>query len=218
MGFYGLPELTEDQLASVQSLTSTEPAVIREVLDFIVEDLSAVVEQRAPNFTSEQIFTVVMEAVRKSEQVLIFIDARGGCGKTFLPNTILKAEPGGCAALAMATTRIAAKLLELSATEESTLHISAYSSLAKLIRISKLLMIDEATMLDRYLLEAMDRTFRDLMSNPDIPFGRKVIILAGDFRQCLPVVPGATRPGTIQHCINQSPTHNDCHTDNPKQF
>ena len=78
MGFYGLPELTEDQLASVQSLTSTEPAVIREVLDFIVEDLSAVVEQRAPNFTSEQIFTVVMEAVRKSEQVLIFIDARGG--------------------------------------------------------------------------------------------------------------------------------------------
>ena len=64
------------------------------------------------------------------------------------------------------------------------------------------MMIDEATMLDRYQLEAMDRTLRDLMSNPDVPFGGKVVILAGDFRQCLPVVPGANRPGTIKHSIN----------------
>ena len=73
MGFYGLPELTEDQLASVQSLTSTEPAVIREVLDFIVEDLSAVVEQRAPNFTSEQIFTVQFssEACAENKSTLV---------------------------------------------------------------------------------------------------------------------------------------------------
>ena len=30
------------------------------------------------------------------------------------------------------------------------------------------------------------------------------MILAGDFRQCLPVVPGASRAATISHCINQS--------------
>ena len=92
----------------------------------------------------------------------------------------------------------------LSPTEESTLHISAQSSLAKLIRMSKLLMVDEATMLDRYNLEAMDRSLRDLMNHPDDAFGGKIVILAGDFRQCLPVVPGATRPGTIKHCINKS--------------
>ena len=28
--------------------------------------------------------------------------------------------------------------------------------------------------------------------------------MAGDFRQCLPVIPGATRGGTVSHCINQS--------------
>merc|ERR1711983_306627 len=70
--------------------------------------------------------------------------------------------------------------------------------------MSKLLLIDEATMLDRFMLEALDRTLRDIMRKPDRPFGDKIIILAGDFRQCLPVVPGATRAGIVTHCINQS--------------
>ena len=39
-------------------------------------------------------------------------------------------------------------------------------------------------MLDHYMLEALDRTLRDLMRIPDKPFGDKIFILAGDFRQC----------------------------------
>ena len=222
LGEFGLPLLTEELLATVENITSTEPAVIREELDYNIEELTATVAERTPSFTPEQlaIYNIVLEAVRKNDQLLIFIDARGGCGKTFLLNTILSSvrslETGGCAALAMATTGIAANLLELgrtfhsrmkaplTANEESTLHITAQSHLAKLIRVSKLLLVDEATMLDRYMLEAMDRTLKDVMNKPELPFGGKVIILAGDFRQCLPVVPGASRPGTIQHCINQS--------------
>ena len=92
----------------------------------------------------------------------------------------------------------------LKPTNDSTLSISSQSNLATLIRRTKLLLIDEATMLDRYLLEAMDRTLRDIMQTPEKPFGGKIVILAGDFRQCLPVVPGATRAGTVEHCINQS--------------
>ena len=42
-----------------------------------------------------------------------------------------------------------------------------------------MLMIDEATMLDRFQLEALDRTLRDFMGMPDQPFGGKIIILAG---------------------------------------
>merc|ERR1711963_618155 len=93
----------------------------------------------------------------------------------------------------------------LTPSENSTLAISGQSNLAKLIRMSRLLLIDEATMLDRYMLEALDRTLKDIMSTPDKVFGGKIIILAGDFRQCLPVVPGATRAGIVAHCINQSP-------------
>ena len=59
-------------------------------------------------------------------------------------------------------------------------------------------------MLDRFLLEALDRSLRDLMGQPDQPFGGKILLCAGDFRQCLPVVPGANRAGTVDHCIIQS--------------
>merc|ERR1711893_293050 len=167
------------------------------------------VEERLPNFTPEQqeIFTVVMNAIANNQELCVFIDARGGCGKTYLLNTMLGAVrsiDGGSTALAMATTGIAANLLSLGRTfhsrlkapltpsAESTLQITAQSHLAELVRSTKLLMIDESTMLDRSLLEALNRTLQDLMGN-EKPFGGKILILAGDFRQCLPVVQGATR-------------------------
>ena len=31
-----------------------------------------------------------------------------------------------------------------------------------------------------------------------------MIVMSGDFRQCLPVVPGASRAGTVKTCINRS--------------
>ena len=89
-------------------------------------------------------------------------------------------------------------------TEESTLQIRAQSSLAKLVQMSRLLMIDKATMLHQHQLVAMDRSLRDLTGSVDQPFGGKVLILAGDFKQCLPVVPGASRAGTVNSSINKS--------------
>ena len=137
-----------------------------------------------------------MGAVKEERQLCVFIDARGGCGKTFILNAILAAvrslDPDGCVALAMGTTGIAANLLQLgrtyhsrmkaplTPTEDSTLQISAQSSLAKLVRMARLLMIDEATMLDRFQLEALDRSLRDLMGKSDLVFGGKVLVLAGD--------------------------------------
>ena len=80
----------------------------------------------------------------------------------------MKRTSGGRVALAMATTGIAANLLmlgqtfhsrlkaPLSPTEESVFNIRGQSALAELIRMAKLLMADEATMLDCYQLEALD--------------------------------------------------------------
>ena len=168
-----------------------------------------------------QVYTTVLDAVVESRPLQVFLDARGGCGKTFLLNGLLDAvrslEPGGCVALAMATTGIAANLLHngrtfhsrmkapLTPTEDSTLHISAQSALAQLISRSRLLLIDEATMLHRFHLEALDRTLRDLLQLPEVPFGGKVVVLAGDFRQCLPVVPEANEAGTVAISLCSSP-------------
>ena len=114
---HGLPVPSMDDLAQVESVTSTEPAIIREELDYNVEELVSSVQEKIPMFTEEQstIFSTVIDAVKNGDSLQVFIDARGGCGKTFLLNTILKSvrsmEAGGCTALAMATTGIAANLL-----------------------------------------------------------------------------------------------------------
>ena len=70
--------------------------------------------------------------------------------------------------------------------------------------MAQLLLIGEATMLHRFQLEALDCTLRDLMNEATIPFGGKIIILAGDFRQCLPVIVRANRAQTVKACINKS--------------
>ena len=217
----GLPIPSPEELQQVSHIVNTEAAVMREEMAFDITEQQEMVEERLPTFTQEQleIYTVVMNAVTNNQELCMFIKAPGGHGKTHLLNTLLAAvrsSDGGSTALAMATTGIAANLLPLGRTFHSrcrapltpsadcTLQISAQSSLAELVRTTKLLMIDEATMLDRYLLEALHRTLQDLMGN-DRPFGGKIVILAGDFRQCLPVVPGATRGETVSHCIKMSP-------------
>ena len=122
---------------------------------------------------------------------MMLISAHGGCGKIILLNVLLDAvrcsEPEGCIALAMATTGIASQLLHKGRTfhnrmkpplhpaEDSTLNIPAQSNLAKLIQRAKLLLIDEATMLHRFHLEALDCTLRDLMELPNSPYRQRFI-------------------------------------------
>ena len=222
LSHFALPEPTKEELDRVETFTNNEPVIIREEKDFDVEELENQAEEVRQKLTKaqEEVYETIMKAVKDETQLLLFVDARAGCGKTFVSNLVLDAvrslETGGCVALAMATTGIAANLLHmgrtfhsrmkapLTPTEESTLQINGQSGLAKLIRMAKLLMIDEATMLDRYQLEAMDRTLRDIMNKPDTPFGGKTLVLTGDFRQCLPVLPGASRARTVNASINQS--------------
>lgn len=125
--------------------------MIREEKDYDVDELKASVEDVVPMFTDDQreIYNTVLEAVKQNQSICVFIDARGGCGKTFLLNAILAAvrslESGGSVALAMATTGIASNLLSLgrtfhsrlkapmNPTEVSFLDISGQSALAKLV-------------------------------------------------------------------------------------
>ena len=219
---FGLPVPTPDELASVSFIANTMAAVIREELQFNVQELAQMVEERLPTFTQEQrqIFDVVMEHVNAGKPFQAFINARGGSGKTYLLNTILAAirsrKPGGCVALAMATTGIAAVLLSqgrtlhsrlklpLDLNEHSTLQISFQSMTAELIRMADALICDEATMMDNLILDCIDRSMRDIMQTPNLPFGGKIFLLSGDFRQCLPVIPGANRATIVRHCLNQS--------------
>ena len=222
---FGLDPMTEEEKATVSGLVNTEEPLIRDELNFDIDMLKAEVEEMVLKFTETQrhIFQTIMTAVTENRNLLMFISACGGCGKTFLLNALLKAVrilDNGSVATAMASTGIAAQLLHLGRTfhsrlkaplhphETSTLNITAQSSLARLLQRARLLLVDEATLLHRFQLEALDRTLRDIMNKPNIPFGGKIILLAGDFRQCLPVIPGANRSDIVNACINHSPLWN----------
>ncbi|XP_019433302.1 PREDICTED: uncharacterized protein LOC109340169, partial [Lupinus angustifolius] len=95
--------------------------------------------------------------------------------------------------LATATSGIATTLLPggqtahsrfkipLNLDSSSVYSISKQSDLAKLITQASAIVWDEALMVNKYALEAIDQTLRDIIGC-DAPFGGKVVILGGDFR------------------------------------
>ncbi|XP_058123126.1 uncharacterized protein LOC131285214 [Anopheles ziemanni] len=74
---------------------------------------------------------------------------------------------------------------------------------AELISETVLIVWDEASMASRYALEAVDRTLQDIIG-VQRPFGGKVVLLSGDFRQILPIVPKRTESHIIDQCIKRS--------------
>jgi ATP-dependent DNA helicase PIF1 len=140
-------------------------------------------------------------AVEAGDGGVYFLDGSGGTGKTFTINlTLAQARANGHIAIAVASSGIAAVLLDGGTTAhsrfkipieihaKSTCNIPAQGHLAELIREAKLVFWDEAPMQHRHCMEAVDRTFRDIRNDPR-PFGGVVFCFCGDFRQILQAVP-----------------------------
>ena len=92
--------------------------------------------------------------------------------------------------------------------------VKVQSDLVKLIYYAKIIIWDEAPMGHRFLLESLDRSLRDIMKYQseqngdiylDLPFGGKVIVLSGDFRQVLPVLKHGSQAQICGICIKRSP-------------
>ena len=62
-------------------------------------------------------------------------------------------------------------------------------------------------MAHRHIFEAFERMLRDLAvdGNRDIPFGGKVVVFGGDFRQCLPIVVHGGRADQVTASLTYSP-------------
>lgn len=164
---------------------------------------SLTAEQRA---VFERIDSVVQQytpqpRTGRAQSRCMFLHSVGGCGKTWLLNLVLKkVRSRGHVALATASTGVAALLLQGGTTAHFTLRLalkpdphlqscfSKNSDIARLIQQHcRLIVIDEATGLNRRLIEQLDRTLRDVM-DIDAAFGGVPLLLSGDFGQTLPVV------------------------------
>ena len=82
-------------------------------------------------------------------------------------------------------------------------NIPKQSALAKLIMRTHLLVWDEAYMSNKFVAECVDRSLRDLCSC-DLPFGGKVMVFGGNFRQIPPVVKHGSRADIVSVCLNRS--------------
>jgi len=60
-------------------------------------------------------------------------------------------------------------------------------------------------MANRAVLGCVDDVCRRVMRKPDVPFGGKVIVLLGDFRQTCPVIQHGTRAQIVSASIRSSP-------------
>ena len=74
------------------------------------------------------------------------------------------------------------------------------SKKANTLREAHLIIWDEAPMAPLNALNLIDRHLRKLMNN-NLPFGGKVIVLGGDFRQVTPVVTHANKSRIIENSI-----------------
>ncbi|GFW53690.1 ATP-dependent DNA helicase [Trichonephila clavipes] len=160
----------------------------------------------------------IMRAITEQSGVLFFIDAPGGTGKTFLLSLILATiRSQNNIALAIASSGIAATLLDGSRTTHSALklplnfqnteaptcNISKNSEMGKVLQTCQIIIWDECTMSHKKALEALDRTLRDFRGNRRI-FGGALILLSGNFRQTLPIIPRSTPADELHACLKSS--------------
>jgi hypothetical protein len=159
-----------------------------------------------------------MNSIEIGNGALFFLDAPGGTWKTFLINLLLaEIRMQNEIAVAIASSGISATLLEGGKTAHSALNlplniahsksplcnISKNSGKGQLLKRCKVIVWEECSMAHRKVLEALDRTLRDIRGI-DRPMGGAVIVLAGDFRQTLPVIPRSTPADELHACIKAS--------------
>lgn len=180
--------------------------------------------------TEEQlcVYQLIMKSVLSNDGQFYFLYGYGGTGKTFLWKTlsaalrsqrkiVLNVASSGIASLLLPGGKTAHSTfcIPLILNEQTTCNITQQCLRAKLLRAASLIIWDEAPMMNKLCFQAFDRTMRDLMrveseDNMNKPFGGKVVVLGGDFRQILPVIRKGSRYEVIKAAVNSSPIWKAC--------
>ncbi|XP_071727915.1 uncharacterized protein [Rutidosis leptorrhynchoides] len=162
--YYNTRNISENHLI-IDELSYDKSTLEVEHADFITK------------LTTEQkdAYDRIIKAVDEGTGAVFFLYSYGGTGKTFLWKTLTAAlRSKGEIVLNVATSGIAALLLSggrtahsrfripLQPTDESFCTIKSDSNLAELIRRAKLIIWDEAPMVNKMCVEALDWSFRDI--------------------------------------------------------
>ncbi|KAL7111175.1 hypothetical protein ACP275_05G071400 [Erythranthe tilingii] len=193
------------------SAEDTINILVLDELDYDRFEMGRELQRCLASITDEQrkVYDVVMDVVSNDRGGMFFLYGHGGTGKTFVWKTLSAAvRSTGEIVINVASSGIASLLLlggrtthsrfglPINVHESSTCSISQQSPHAELLIRAKLIIWDEAPMMHRYCFEALDKTMKSILQ-VDKPFGGKVVVLGGDFRQILPVVLKASRQDIV---------------------
>ncbi|CAN7131656.1 unnamed protein product, partial [Brassica rapa subsp. narinosa] len=211
--FTKMPQVSESSENDSNVLILDERSYPREAL---LETL----ERDSPKMTDEQrkIFDEIIDAVTEGRGGTFFVYGFGGTGKTFLWKLLSAAiRSRGDIVLNVASSGIASLLLQggrtahsrfgipLSPDEFSTCTMAHGTDQANLVKAASLIIWDEAPMMNKHCFEALDRSLSDIVGkHRNKPFGGKVVVFGGDFRQVLPVINGAGRAEIVLAALNSS--------------
>ncbi|GBG78611.1 hypothetical protein CBR_g27837 [Chara braunii] len=221
---FGLYYLTPDGKTIVDNMNRhyenrTMSSIINDELSYDPIEMQTKFKSNFRRLWSRQRALVqrVIRAVEEKQPLYAFVDAPAGTGKTFCIKTILAGiRSRNGIGLAVASSGIAATLFTNGRTFHSRFraplkldntrpfNIPKQSDLAELIRRADLIVWDEALMSNKFHLEALDITLQDVC-NSNLPFGGKVLLFSGDFRQVLPVMKHWSRAQQIDASIKMSP-------------
>lgn len=177
------------------------------------EDCEKHRDELTPLFTDEQreaMHTVVQAVNGQSRTNVFAILASAGCGKTvWVSGLTWLFRAQGHIVMNIAASALAATLLPGGSTAHSAFRIpipttsvsycGVKNAERELIRQCKCLFYDEVSMVGKEVAACLDRFLRDIMGS-SLPFGGKIVVFLGDFKQLLPVEPGQRYPATVKDC------------------
>ena len=214
MKSFNLP-LPNDELDQV---FESEPRVLQEEIDYCQPELLDEAKELLKGLNPEQkaVSDAVIYAVENGTGGVFCTDAPGGTGKTHMTNpTVEYLRSKGYICITTATTGIASQLqkggrtlhfklaIPIKLHEKSYCKIKDGSAHQKLVQQASLLTIDEFTMGSRNMYETIDRSLRH-HRNSDQPYGNLVVLKTGDWRQTIPVCPGAGKAEIISQTLKAS--------------
>lgn len=159
----------------------------------------------------------------------VFLTGSAGTGKTFLLNQFIsylkksKIKTGVTASTGIAATHLEGRTIhswsgigiKKEMDEKSLKHIVKEKNLNKRIKETKILIIDEISMLDADRLSLVDRVCKKV-KDPFLPFGGLQIIMCGDFFQLPPITQGQKLRFAYESSIWQNSNIKVCYLS--KQF
>uniref|UniRef100_A0A1I8ACR6 ATP-dependent DNA helicase n=1 Tax=Steinernema glaseri TaxID=37863 RepID=A0A1I8ACR6_9BILA len=158
-------------------------------------------EEARLNTDQRSVYDEIVKALDDpAPQRFFFVKGDGGTGKSFLYNALIaQLRAMGVGVEATAPTGIAAQILRGGKTahsrfripndldEKTTPSVKYESSYAGILRDTKLIIIDEISMVNRTVLQHIDKTLRACYRGCDqeskLIFAGKCVLLSGDFKQ-----------------------------------